>query len=74
MSSHQPDPLAVCLDVSDLGSDAAVLDALARLALDLRRAGYRLILRNAPRELTELIELSGLTQALPSSPAQASLD
>ena len=74
VSSHPPDALAVCLDVSGLGSDAAVLDGLARLALDLRRAGYRLILLGAPPELTDLIELSGLAQALPSSPAQASLD
>jgi hypothetical protein len=74
VSLHQPDAVAVCLDASELGCDAAVLDGLARLALDLRRAGYRLVLRNAPHELIDLIELSGLAQALPASPPQASLD
>jgi anti-anti-sigma regulatory factor len=57
----------VSLDATQLGCDATVLDGLARLALNLRRAGYRLVLRNASPELIELIDLSGLAETLPTS-------
>lgn len=67
MTPHQQEALSICVDVAGLDSDAAVLDALARLALDLKRSGYRLRLRNASRELIELIELSGLSWALPAA-------
>jgi hypothetical protein len=68
VSPHQKEALSVCLDVAGLDSDAAVLDSIARLALDLKRSGYRLRLRNASRELIELIELSGLSRTLPTEP------
>lgn len=67
MSPDEQDRLAVCLDAAGFACDAAVLDRLARLALELRRAGYRLVLRNPPPELVELIDLSGLSQTLPAA-------
>jgi ABC-type transporter Mla MlaB component len=54
----------VCLEVSGVKADAAALDALARLALRLRRCGYQLTLRDASRELLDLIELAGLSEVL----------
>ena len=54
------------VDVDGLKTDAAALDALARVALSLRRCGYQLRLRHASAELLDLIELSGLTRALPA--------
>jgi ABC-type transporter Mla MlaB component len=45
-------------------ADAAALDALARLALRLRRCGYQLKLRDASGELLDLIELAGLSEVL----------
>jgi ABC-type transporter Mla MlaB component len=54
----------VCLDVADLNADAATVDALARLALRLRRCGYRLELRRPSSELLDLIDLTGLADAL----------
>jgi hypothetical protein len=53
----------VCLEVGGVKADAAAVDALARLALDLQRCGYRLELRHPSRELLDLIELTGLTSA-----------
>jgi anti-anti-sigma regulatory factor len=42
----------------------ATVDALARAALNARRAGSRLRVVNADPELRELIELAGLTEVL----------
>lgn len=52
------------VDVGGLKADAATVDALARLALRLRRGGYQIRLRNASDELLELIEFIGLSETL----------
>jgi anti-anti-sigma regulatory factor len=58
------DPL-VC-DVRWLSApDCATVDALARLQLTARRRGQRICLRNASRELVELLALAGLCGVLP---------
>jgi ABC-type transporter Mla MlaB component len=54
------------VDVDGLKADAAALDALARVALTLRRCGHQLRLCHASAELLELIELAGLTRVLPA--------
>lgn len=56
----------VRIDVHDLTADAVAIDSLARLALRLRRCGYRLELIRPSRELLDLIELTGLAGALPA--------
>ena len=61
---HPWPPLYV--DVDGLQADAVALDALARVALSLRRCGYQLRLRHASAELLELIQWSGLTRVLPA--------
>ena len=58
--------LPLYVDVDGLKADAAALDALARVALSLRRGGYQLRLRHASAELLELIELAGLSRTLPA--------
>jgi ABC-type transporter Mla MlaB component len=62
-----PDAPTLCLEVSGLAPDAGTLDVLARLSLVLGRCGYRLELRGAPRELTDLIALAGLSDVLPGA-------
>lgn len=59
-------PPIVRVDVHGLKADAAEVDALARLALRLRRCGYQLTLLGPSDELRELIDLCGLSGALPS--------
>jgi len=54
----------VRVDVRGLAASAAEVDALARLALRLRRCGYQLRLVGPSRELLELIDLCGLSEAL----------
>ena len=44
--------------------DVATVDALARLRVAARRLGCTLVLRNAGRELCELIDLVGLADIL----------
>ncbi|HET7636631.1 MAG TPA: STAS domain-containing protein [Candidatus Limnocylindria bacterium] len=44
--------------------DATTVDALARLALELRRVGCRLVLVNPSAELRELVAFMGLTDEL----------
>ena len=56
----------VRVEAGGLKADAAAVDALARLALRLRRRGYQLMLGHASRELLDLIELAGLSEALPA--------
>lgn len=64
--SPGPEGIAVlCVDATEFDADAVALDALARFALLARRCGYRIVLRHAPAELVDLIELAGLSQALP---------
>jgi anti-anti-sigma regulatory factor len=48
--------------------DLAVLDSLARLALAERRSGRKLRLVNVPRELRELLVLTGLDGVLGVEP------
>jgi ABC-type transporter Mla MlaB component len=55
---------AVC-DVRGVPADAVTVDALARLQLAARRYSCRVELRNASRELLELVEFMGLTDVLP---------
>lgn len=47
-----------------------IVDTLARLQLVARRGGYRLELVRAPAELLELVELSGLSEALGVEPGR----
>ena len=55
--------------VCDVGAvvkpDAVTIDALARLQLAARRFGLRLELRDVAPELRELLDLSGLREAIP---------
>ncbi len=55
---------ALVCDLSGVQPSAATIDALARLAVALRRQGCRLRLRHASPELVELIEFMGLAEAL----------
>jgi hypothetical protein len=41
-----------------------MVDLLARLQLQARRCGVELRLREAPRDLTELVDLCGLLEVL----------
>jgi hypothetical protein len=62
-------PALVC-DLSGAEPTAATVDALARLALSLKRRGSRLRIRRAPPELLELIAYMGLTEALGVEPGR----
>ena len=56
----------VTCDVAALAPvDATAIDALARLQLTARRLGRTIRLRDAPRELRDLLTLTGLRDALP---------
>lgn len=61
----QPVPI-VRVDVCGVRADAAEVDSLARLALRLRRCGYRLELLEPSDELLDLIDLCGLSLVLPA--------
>jgi ABC-type transporter Mla MlaB component len=54
----------VSVEVGGLKADAAAVDALARLALAVRRCGYELRLEHPSQELLDLIDLVGLSQTL----------
>ncbi|MFN2543870.1 MAG: STAS domain-containing protein [Actinomycetota bacterium] len=61
-----PGPEPIVCDVSGLvHPDVRSIDVLARLQLMARRAGRRMQLRRACPQLCELIELAGLSDALP---------
>ena len=47
--------------------DAVAVDGLARMQLAARRLGTRIRLQNVPQQLHELLELTGLYEALPVS-------
>ena len=49
-------------------ADVHVIDALARLQLAAKRRGCSLVLRNASRELAELVGLMGLADVLAVEP------
>ena len=57
--------------VCDVGAladpDAVTIEALARLQLTARRVGSQIGLRNASRELRELIDFVGLSSVVPLS-------
>jgi hypothetical protein len=53
----------VC-DLTGVQATAATVDALARLALALKRQGARLQLRHASTEVIELIAFMGLAEVL----------
>jgi anti-anti-sigma regulatory factor len=55
----------VLCDVEGVVADAAAVEALARLQLVVRRAGYELRLRNASPELHDLVAFMGLRDVLP---------
>ena len=50
--------------MSGVEPDAVVVDALARLQLAARRTGCQVRLRNASRELLELVAFMGLCDVL----------
>ena len=55
----------ISFDASALtGADEALVDALARLQLIAGRMGLRIELRNARRELVDLLNLIGLASVL----------
>lgn len=59
------------LVICDVGAidrpDAVTVDAIAQLQLTAKRMGCLLLLKDVRPRLRELIELSGLSEALPSS-------
>jgi anti-anti-sigma regulatory factor len=57
-------------DVRSLRADVAAVDALARLQLAARQAGFELRLVHASAELTCLIELTGLAGVLRVEPGR----
>ena len=60
----------VSCDVRALGADVAAVDALARLQLAARHAGFELRLVHASAELSYLIELTGLEAVLRVEPGR----
>ena len=56
--------VALCR-VDGVAPDAVTIDALARLQLAARRNGCQVRLRQASRELLELVEFMGLRDVLP---------
>jgi ABC-type transporter Mla MlaB component len=56
--------VALC-DVSGVDPDGVTIDALARLQVGARRHGCQVRLRNASRELLELVAFMGLRDVLP---------
>jgi len=56
--------VALC-NVSGVDVDAVTVDALARLQLAAHRQGCQVRLRNASRELLELVAFMGLSDVLP---------
>ena len=63
LDGHDGDELTC--DVAGVGADAGTVEALARLQLAAHRKGCRIKLRNASRELRDLVSLMGLTDVLP---------
>lgn len=64
-------PIVIC-DVGALSfADAAMVEGLARLALDARRLGCQLRIEHASRELCELIAFMGLEDVLAARRSRA---
>jgi ABC-type transporter Mla MlaB component len=57
--------VALC-DVSGVEPDAVAVDALARLQVAAQRHGRQVRLRNASKELLELVAYMGLEDVLPA--------
>jgi len=55
----------IACDVRGVPPDAVTVDALARLQLAAQRSGCRVHLRNASRDLLELVAFMGLADVLP---------
>ncbi|WP_327661871.1 MULTISPECIES: STAS domain-containing protein [unclassified Streptomyces] len=65
-------PTVVC-DVSGVTTaDLTTLDALARMQLDARRAGSRMLLRDPPAGLAVLLELAGMAEVLGAQAGEGS--
>ena len=63
--ASEPAPAHVLCDAAGLGrADLGTVDALARLALGLRRLGCRFEIRHASPELRDLLALAGLDAVL----------
>jgi ABC-type transporter Mla MlaB component len=62
---EESDAGVVLCDVSGVDPDAVTVDALARLQLAARRHGCRVRLRNASKELLELLAFMALRDVLP---------
>jgi ABC-type transporter Mla MlaB component len=56
--------LPVVCDVTGMAADAVVVDALCRLQLGAKHWGCAVRLRNASRELLELVTLCGLDDVI----------
>jgi len=70
--SYAADNVFIVFDLRNLGEvDAGTVDALARLQVAARRLDARIILRNVPSELSELLDLMGLTGVLCPVPSRA---
>jgi ABC-type transporter Mla MlaB component len=68
-SIERSDADTVVCDVGRLGRpDAVTVEALARLQLEARRLGRRIVFRDACGELRDLVALVGLDRALPCEP------
>jgi ABC-type transporter Mla MlaB component len=66
-AAGRPEPLA--LEVGNLARpDLATVDALCRVALEVRRCEGRVSLEGASAALLELIDLAGLTRILAPGP------
>ncbi|MGH2491279.1 MAG: hypothetical protein ACRDF9_07195 [Candidatus Limnocylindria bacterium] len=50
------------------GPDIGTVDRLCKMALTARRLRRRFRVLSAPRELSELVELCGLTEVVPCAP------
>jgi hypothetical protein len=59
-----PHPRAVTCDVGSLGPSLAAVDRLARLQLRAKRCGYVMTPRGVSPGLRELLDLTGLAEAL----------
>ena len=59
-----PGARTIVCDVAHLAADLGALDALARLQLHARRRGEEIRVRNASRELRQLLAFAGLDAVL----------
>jgi hypothetical protein len=67
-SAAPTDAEGVVCDVGALHADFAAVDAVARLAVGAGRLGTRILLRDAPPALRELLALAGLADVIARDP------